>query len=355
MRTLDRYIARHVVGAALLTLLALLAVFSIVDFVDDLSDIGKGNYTLGRAVEYMALTMPRRAFALFPLAAVIGSLIGLGTLATNRELVVMRASGVSTAHLAVAALKAALVLAAAALVVGEVLAPRAERLAEQRRAVALAGRMALETRSGFWIRDANTFINVRDVLPDRRMKNLFIYEFDDRHRLRVVTHAEHAAYRDGQWLLESVVQSVIDRAGVERRELETAAWSSAFEPELADLVTVHPEGLSLVGLYRYIDYLRSNDLRTARFELAFWSKLAYPAATAVMIFLALPLVLGRLGTGGVGPRIVVGTLIAVGFHVVQQASGHVGLVYGLDPAFCALAPTLAFFGVGVWLVRRSAM
>ena len=103
---------------------------------------------------------------------------------------------------------------------------------------------------------------------------------------------------------------------------------------------------------RYIDYLRSNGLETAPYELALWSKLIHPLSTAVMIFIALPLVLGRLGSVGIGQRIFAGIIIAVSFLVVEQLASHAGLSFGLNPAVAASAPTLLFFAFAVWMFHR---
>jgi len=352
MRILDRHIGFHVVRDSLLTLLALLAIFSLVDFLDDLSDIGKGRYTIKAAVEYMLLTMPNRIFILFPIAGVIGSLIGLGSLAAHRELVVIRATGVSSLRIAGAAMKAAAVLVLASVLVGEVVSPYTEKLAHQRRATALSDNRALGTGSGFWVRDGNTFISVGQVLPGNRMNELYIYEFDDEHRLRVATYADSGIYRDGEWTLEGIHQSLIGTDGVIGREVVEADWRSRFKPELADVVSVRMASLSVLGLVRYIDYLQSNGLDTGRYELALWSKIIHPFATVVMIFIALPLVLGRLGSVGIGQRILVGIVIAVSFLVMEKLAGHLGLAFGLNPMVAACAPTLVIFTLAVWMFRR---
>lgn len=352
MKILDRHIGFHVVQASLLTLIALLAVFSLVEFLDDLSDVGKGSYTTGAAVEYMLLTTPNRAFILFPVAAVIGSLIGLGSLAAHRELVVIRATGVSSLRIAGAALKAATVLVVASLLIGELLAPYTERLAHQRRTTALSSNRALETGNGFWIRDGNTFISVGQVLPGDVMKELNIYEFDDELRLRVATYADSGEYRNGEWTLEDVHQSVIGENRVIARDVVEAYWRSRFKPELAEVVSVRTTSLSIPELVRYIDYLQSNGLDTARYELALWNKFIHPVTTVVMILIALPLVLGRLGTSGLGQRIAVGVLIAVSFLLLQRLAGHLGLSFGLNAVASAILPTVVFLALAVWMFRR---
>ena len=350
MTILDTYIARYVAGGALLVLVVLLSLTAVIGFVDELDSVGRGSYGIGGAIEFVLLTLPRHAFVLFPLAAVIGALLGLGTLAVSSELAVVRAAGVSLGRIVGSALKGALLLVVIAILVGEVVAPWGERLAQARRAAALgesSGRV-----DGFWIRDEHRFVNVVRIRPDDRVEDMFIYEIDDQGALRAVTHAKHAHYRDSAWVLESVRRSHVSTGGVVTGFTPRLEWETRFGPDLVKLASARLESLSGFDLARYIGYLRDNRLETATYELALWSKVAYPFATGVMIVLAVPLVLGRLGGVGVGQRILAGCLIAVAFHVVNEISGKIGIVYGLSPPLSAFAPTLAFLAAGVWLLHR---
>ena len=352
LKIFERYVAMHVVAATLLSLLVLLALFLFISVVDDLDRVGRGTYTVLRSLEYVASSAPRLAFSLFPVAAVIGSLLGLGMLAANSELVVLRAAGVSVAEIVRAVIKAAGLLMIAVLLLGELAAPVAERFAERRRAGAHAGYPAAGAAPGFWAREGNSFINVRGVNPGDRMEDVFIYEFDGSRRLRVATRAGEASFRDGRWHLTDIAQTRFEGDRVTGRSLDRARWDSQFRPELASIVALRPESLSAFGLVRYIRYLRTNRQNAERFELALWTKLAYPLATGVMVLLALPLVLGRLHRAGLGARMLVGALLGVTFHIVNQTTGHLGLVYRLDPVLTAFAPTLLFLAAALWMLRR---
>ena len=350
MKILDAYLARHVVAGTLLALGVLLSLAAVVTFVDELDSVGKGRYGIGTAIELMMLTLPRQASVLFPLAAVIGALIGLGTLAGSSELVVIRTTGVSVGRIVGSVLKGALALAVVAILLGEIVAPWCERLAQSRRAAMLEE--SPQRRDGFWIRDGQRFVNVIGIRSGGRIEGMFIYELDAQGALRTVTHAGHAEYRDGAWVLESVRSSEISPGGVTTRLTPKETWKARFGPELIELASHRLESLSGFALVRYIDYLEDNRLDTTAYELALWTKVVYPLATGVMILIAVPLVLGRLGGAGIGQRILIGCLLGVAFHVVNEISGKVGIVYGLSPMVSAFAPTLAFLAAGLWLLRR---
>ena len=350
MRILDAYIARHVVTGTLLALAVLLSLTAVATFVDELDSVGRGRYGVAGTIELVLLTLPRHAFVQFPLAAVIGALIGLGTLAVSSELSVVRAAGVSAVRIAGSALKGAAALVAVAVLFGEVVAPWCERLAQAGREAALGGTPGGE--GGAWIRDGQRFVNMVRVRPGDRVEDMYIYEIGPNGALRTLTHAARARYRGSAWVLESVRRSEVSEAGVVTRSAPRTVWETRFGPDLVKLASARREGLSGLALARYIDYLRDNRLDTAAYELALWRKVVYPFATGVMIVLAVPLVLGRLGGAGIGQRILVGCLIAVTFHIVNEASGKLGIVYGLSPPVSAFAPTLAFLAAGVWLLRR---
>lgn len=352
MTLLDWYIGGYVLRATGIALFVLVALFVFIYFVDDLDTVGKGDYTLAHAVAYVILIIPRLAFTAFPVATLIGSLVGLGTLASNSELTVLRASGIAPARITLSVMKTGAVLMICALVIGEWVAPQGERLAEERRSLAIDKRLSLKTGYRLWIRDGDSFVNIGQVLPDNRMQDIYIYDFDLNRRLRVATHASTATYSNGRWILEQVRQSEIQPDGVQRRSYQTLDWHSSFAPDLVEVVVVKPERLSALGLHKYLQYLRANGLDTAYYEYALWQKLVYPIATGVMVLLAIPLVLGKLGSAGIGPRLVVGVLAGIGFHLLQQVAGQAGVVYGISPVLSATAPTALFLGCTVWMMRR---
>ncbi|MGB5736642.1 MAG: LptF/LptG family permease, partial [Thiohalocapsa sp.] len=129
MKILDRYLAGAVIGGTLLTLAVLLPLLGFFILADEMDHVGTNNYRFGDAVLFVTLSLPRYAYQVFPIATLIGSLVGLGQLAVRSELVAMRAAGVSIGRVVLGALLGGLVLAAMALVVGEGVAPPAEQYA----------------------------------------------------------------------------------------------------------------------------------------------------------------------------------------------------------------------------------
>jgi len=163
---LDRYIGRSILVTSVLVMLVLVALASVFAFVAELEDVGKGNYSVSRAVQYVFLTIPGKAYLLFAPAVLLGSLLGLGTLATYSELIVMRAAGISNARIIRAVLLTGVVLMVLVALLGEYLVPKSDAVAEQLRLTALEERVSVRGRQGLWVKSGDRFVNISTVMPD---------------------------------------------------------------------------------------------------------------------------------------------------------------------------------------------
>lgn len=353
MKILDRYIGRAVLQGALLVWLILVALLTVIDFVVELADIGTGNYGLWQALEYVALTLPRRAYEMLPMAALIGSLIGLGALANNSELVVMRAAGISLLRIAGSVLRVGGLLIVIALVLGEGISPPTEQWAQERRTAALAEVFSNKTKLGFWVRDGDRYINIRRILPGARLAEVTVYEFGEDETLRSALYAKSARFDGDAWRLQQVKRSEISEQQVRTEQHDEMVWQTQLDPELVNVVSVEPERLSTFGLYQYVRYLRDNELESRRYEIAFWIKLLSPAATVLMLVLALPFVFGSMRSVAISQRVLLGTFLGIGFQILSRSFGHVGQVYDLNPLFAASLPLLVFTALAAYLFKRT--
>jgi len=335
-------------------LLVLLILFAFFTVVEELQDVGSGNYRTIDAFRFTALLVPGSIYDLFPMAVLVGSLIGMGELAGRSELTAMRASGVSIARIVVSVLKAGVLAVGVVLLVGELVAPQATQYAESFRAERLSEQTTLKTEYGFWARDGAAFINIRQILPGAELRDIYIYEFTDDRRLKQATHAARAEYREDHWLLYDLRQTRFHDGRVESGSFGQASWESMIDPDLLDLVIVKPSTLALWDLAGYIRFLRANEQESTLYEVAFWNKVVTPLVTLVMVFLSVPVVFGVLRTVGIGQRIFVGLVLGLIFFLLNKAFGHMAVVYQFNPLFAALFPASIFLGLGLLLVRRVA-
>lgn len=352
MGLLQRYIAKTILLSTMMVLLVLLGLYTFMDFISELDDLGKGQYQLGNILSYMALSMPKRIYELLPIAALLGSVLGLGNLASQSELVAMRAAGISIQQINKAVMIVALCLMCIAVFIGEVVRPPAEQKAREVQSIAKTGTVGSRSVHGFWTRDGQHFNHIQKILPDGRFSGISIYEFDNENRLRIVTKAEEAQYDEDSWTLTGVIQSTLDETGVKVRTVEHARWKSQLNPGMVNIVVVPPEFLPVWGLMEYIAYLKHNHQATEQYQMAFWIKVMMPLSSAVMVFLAVPFIFGPLRSSPIGGRILAGALVGIGFHLFNQSFQHLGLVFGVLPWLSAAVPTVIFALFGWYFMKK---
>ncbi len=357
MRTLRLYVAREVVLATVVVFVALLLLFAFFDLVEQMKDLGRGNYQLRHILLHVLLSAPNHVYELFPIAALIGTLFALAQLVASSEYTVMRSSGVSAARMAGALASVGLAFGVMTFAVGEFVAPPAEQFAQRLRSQAISGIVAQEFRSGLWLKDGTSFVNVLEVAPDASLKGLQIYEFDKDYKLRTLRYAARGVYQGAnRWLLTDVAQTTFRDLGTSVSREPQVIWQSVLEPALLNVLLVRPDKMSAWSLYSYSQHLRENRQKALRYEIALWAKVFYPLAVVVMMVLALPFAYFQVRQGGVGAKIFVGIMIGLAFYFLNRLFNHLGLLNDWPPFASAVVPTLIFLCAAVamlaWQERR---
>ena len=320
VRKITRYLGNTVIGAILLTLLLLVGLELIFTFVNELRFVGTGQYSTLDAVKYIFLSLPTQMAQLFPMAALVGTLLGLSTLAARSELIVLRSAGLSILDITLALFKVGILLVLFAWLLGEVLAPLTDKWAHATKAVALSSGQALSTQHGIWMRDGEAFVHIQSVDKNKQLTGITRYDMDDNLQLRESSYAESATFEGDHWVLSQVHNTQFLKDGTDSSFQPTQIWSSQIAPDIVGIVGSKAlDELNLLELWRSIDYRRQNHLNARPYQLALWQKIARPFSTFVMIFLAIPFVFGPLRRATMGLRILVGVLVGFAFFYDKPA------------------------------------
>ncbi|ORU94378.1 MAG: LPS export ABC transporter permease LptG [Cycloclasticus sp. symbiont of Poecilosclerida sp. N] len=352
MKMINRYIAVEVLKSTAVVQAFLLSLTLVVTFANEIEDVGTGQYGFIEIIKYLALTSPRNFYELLPSAALLGALITLGGMSNNYELTAMRAAGVSRWQIIFATLRVGVLMVFVSLFFSEVVAPTTEQAAQMLKFTAKNEQIALKTKYGFWIRDGDTYLNIRAILNSSELKDISIYEMMANNELKSATHATSAIFVDDKWRLKGIQQTTITDDGVNVSKSDAGQLDRLLDPDLLDVMVVKPERLSITGLASYITFLESNGQDASRFILAITSKLVQPFVILVMLLIAIPLVLGVNRAGSTGTRILIGALIGIGFNLIDRLLGNVGVVYGLNPIVAASLPFLLALTVSLVTIRR---
>jgi len=353
VNVLTGYIVREVLKGSAVAVILLLTLFNLFTFSDELKDLGTGKYGLKEILLYLALISPRVFYELIPSSALLGSLFVVGAMANNQEIIAMRAAGLSIFWVIKSVMLAGVVLAFISVLVGEFIAPEAERTARLIKTTALNNKIVMHSKYGLWLREKNKFINVRRIEEKGILSDIFIYEMDEKNRLVLVTKVDHATFLNNKvWHLTGIMETEISEKQMYANHKAEMEWKTSIDPDLLKVVVVKSENMSLYDLYMYINFLQENNQKSQSFELAFWSRLINPLVTFVMLMVSIPFVVSIKRGVGTGARMMIGIVLGMTFNIFDKIAGHVGLVYDFSPVLMAIFPsTLVFFGA-VYAVSR---
>jgi len=352
MRVLTGYIIREVLKGSFVALLLLLTLFNLFTFSDELKDLG-GGYGLKEVLYYIALTSPGVIYELVPASALLGSLFVLGAMGNNRELIAMRAAGLSVLGIIRAVMLAGAILVTISILIGEFVAPATQRMAQMVRVNARNEQVLMNAKYGLWLREGKKFINVREVVDDLNLADISIYELDNQQHLYQSLHADQAVFLGKQqWNMKGIKKSEISTQQMIAKTQDNLLWKSTVAPNLLKIAVVNPNNLSLFDLDGYIGFLKKNHQKSHAFELAFWGRLVNPLVTFIMLLLSAPFVIGVKRGVSVGERMMIGVVIGMGFNIIDKIVGHLGLIYNLSPPLMAFIPSLTVLALALFALRR---
>lgn len=354
MNVVDQYLARTVIAYSGMVLAVLLTLGTLFTFITQQDDIGVGSYGTADALLFSLLNLPQQAFELMPIAVLIGSLLGLGALARGSELIVLRASGLSIARLAVSVALGGVVLLIVAALLGEAVAPPLQKLARQQRAFSKFADVSFAGSGSAWVKDGDTVLSVEEQSGDNLFGGIFVFEIDHT-RLRSVGRAQRASVAPDRpgWSLQGYAETRFEGGGTRAESLRVKQLSTRVDPGFIGLAVTEPRQLPSPGLLRLIQYNRANGLETRNYEFAFWSRIARTCAIAVVALLAIPFALGPMRSSGAGARMVIGILIGVAFFLLQRTLESGTVVFNLDPMLLAWVPTSLLATLTLILLLRA--
>jgi lipopolysaccharide export system permease protein len=353
MSVLSRYLRRAILGNTLLVMMVLLVLGGLQLFIDQQDDVGVGTFTMEDAVLYMVLMLPRYAFDLLPIGALIGALLALGNLARSMELIVVRAAGVSVLRISAWVAGAGVVLMIAMWAIGDFVAPPMERFARQMKTFEKYHDYSMTGSRGAWAKDGDTIISVQQQSADNRYGGIYVFRFDAQRRLLSVGHANSASIDgDNRWRLENFRETHIEENRTRPERHATAMLETNLSPDFLGLAAVEPDALPSRALYDYIRHLKNNGLDASTYETAFWARIARAVAVVIIVVLAVPFAFGPMRSTSTGARTVVGILIGVVFFLLAKMLESGGAVFQLSPLVVAWLPTALLAVVTAVTVSR---
>ena len=353
-KRLSGYIGVNVMSAIAVALVAIVGLDVVAGIIDQMGDI-KRNYQFVDVLIYTTTKLPSTIYEYTPLASLIGCLVGLGMLATNSEVIVMRAAGVSLFRIVLLVFKPVVVFILLAALIGEYFSPYLDQLADSKREYLRKGESALDSTSGFWAKEGDEFIHFNAVFPGGVLFGVTRYRLNEQRELEEASFSSRATFNntEGFWVEENVSSTLFVEQQTYTRKWVTRNWKTELTPEVLTLNILPAEALSAGSLNDHIDYLEQRKADSAKYRLAFWSKVLQPLAIFGLVLVGIAFVFGPLRQATVGFRVFVGVLFGISFKLLSDILGPLSIVFEMPPVLAVLAPIVICFAIGLFLLKRA--
>ena len=353
---INRYLQRNVfmgTAAALMLLVSLALFFNLVRELGDL----ERDYDVFKVMQFLALRLPGRIVEFLPLATLLGSMLSLGALASNSELIAMQASGITMRRMLSALLQAGLVLALTGFLLADWVVPDSEAAARKLKSESLGQASTLYSGEGLWIKDESRVLRLQQLLPNGFARGIEIYQLDESGILQDLIRADSAQPLEGGWELFDVRQTSIEAGQSRSYYFERLVYPGNLSHKLLQVLLIEPRQMSSRDLFAYYQFLDENRLDSEVEKLILWQKLFAPVTIVVMCLLAFPFVIGSQRQSNTGKRLLIGILLGLSFVVMDRVLTQLGTRLGIDAFLIALAPNLLLLLFTLYLLfgRRSGV
>ncbi|MBR7888928.1 LPS export ABC transporter permease LptG [Marinomonas sp. A79] len=351
MSKIDRYIANSVLWSFLVVAVVLLGLDFALTFIEQIKKVND-NYTIQSLMQVILFRLPGKLAEYIPVASLIGTLMGLGTLAATSELTVMRAAGMPIWRIGFAACQPIVLVSLMGMGISEFVAPIAgqkanliEKFQDQE-----AGTFSLT--GGVWLKADQDFVYIDAADNTGTLYNLQVFS-PDGQTLTSIRTAETAQHIEGsKWRLNKVTETRFAADHIDKIQMEHADWDVSIKPEHLFLASQEPDTLSLSQLHSYQTYLNQQNLDGSQYELEFWITALRPIASLALVLVALSSVFGPLRSSTMGGRIFSGVIIGLAFQNALNLFGRMSVAISFPPVIGVSIPIVICLIAGFILVRR---
>lgn len=351
-----KLLAKHVTQTTAVTMLGTTAVlaflFVLFAYIGELKSLKEG-YGAWQAFLYVMWEAPRNLNQILPISALIGAVLGLGSLASSSELIVMRAAGVSLWRIVSWVMRPALLLVLLSFSISQWVIPytneKAQTVKSQSRAASLG-----EVR-GYWTREGHRFVYIDYANAQGQLNRVDIINFNQEYRLQSLSRAEQGHFvKDGEWTLKGISElDLLPNGAAKMKQFAAQKLDLALQPRFVHMVTVDPEDLAPSDLVVFMRYMDEYSQVPKTYQLAFWKKVGAPFSLLALTLIACSFVFGPLRQKSMGFRLVIALFIGLTIYYLQDFLGYASLVYSPSPAWFVFVPIILMYGVGGYLIYRA--
>ncbi|MDD2366048.1 MAG: LPS export ABC transporter permease LptG [Desulfuromonadaceae bacterium] len=355
MKVLDRYIAIRWLNMLLLCLSGFVGLYLVVDLIEKIPRFLRSGGVAVDILEYFICKFPEMISRTAIFSTLMATLLTLGALSRDSEIIAMRSCGISLFRLSMPMLILGFIASIVLFVNSELVLPHSYARTEMidRVKIKKHGERVAFKRNNIWFRSDSMILQATMFEPKTKtLSGVVLWDVDSTMHPVGRVDADNAVYSNGMWLLNSVKQKKFNPSGFTEKSLETMPLDLKLKVEDLRLLDSDADNMSIRTLREYAENLRRGGYQAYRYLTLMHTKIASPFGALIMVLLGIPFALRNSRSGGIAMGIGVGIGLGFAYFVVNALLLSYGRSGALPPMAAAWGANIIFLLGGVWLSMR---
>jgi lipopolysaccharide export system permease protein len=356
MKIITRYVLRHFFPVFGLALSAIVGLYLIIDFFEKVDNLLEKHVPAVDILSYFVLKLPFIISQGIPMASLLGSLVALGILKRNRELIALETAGIKATVYVTPILLTALALSIIHFFADETLT----RISNQK-AQLIWQRQVLNQQASLswghenvWYRGQNAIYQIHLYnKAEETLEKVSLFFLNSHFKLAERLDARRIRWRDNRWIAEDGLILRFSGSNVEQEWFAHRELNLSETPHDFSRIETIPAELNWLDLYNYSRKIRSEGYNSKPYEVELHLRLAMPLTTFIVALLGITIALSQGLHGGIAVGVGVALIVASLYFMVLHL-GSALAVAGILPPFLGvwigdvIFATLAGY---LWMVR----
>jgi len=360
MRLLNRYIGTEFMRYFGITLSAFVVLFLVGDFIEKVDDYIEHRAAVADVAGYILYGLPNIIFLMAPLAVLLSTLLTLGSLSRNSEIIAMKASGIPLSRIVFPILIFACFLSLVIFWANDSILPYCNSKAEYYRRVKIEKKPSAMTlkQDKFWFRGPRgEIINIGLIDFDKEVPvchDVTFYTLDSHFSLTRRTDAKLMEWTGNSWELEDGVTYTFGKTGGKKfNKFDKLPVNIPEKPGDFKRMSKLSDEMTFSELKSYISRLKAEGYNPVKYVVDMYGKVSFTLANLIMVIVAIPFSLKSSRSGGMALSIGICVVVAISYWLIYSLSISLGHAGRFPPFFSAWVANLIFGFAGLFMLMHT--
>jgi len=341
-----RYVFKKIIIYSLISLFFLVLIFSLFHFLEEMNK----DYEIGSKIEYLLYSLPSIAHLLSIFAILIGAILTLGTLNSNRELQILLTGGIGLRQILINFMLISFFLSVFFIAIGEIFSPTFYEKSNQIKNTAL-GRPYMNANKNLWFKEENKIFNIGESYDGKQFKNINIFVFE-KNNLQEIINSNHGSLLNNKLILdETKIQKINTESESQLSSLSNLTlekFDTGFTLSKQNITALNKDvrSMTFIELIEGVFFRVRIGLNSEIYLQEIISRLIKPITLMGMILLAAPLLLNLDRALSIGNMIFLGLGFGLLFQIFSRMINALSIELQLSVVWSLIVPNLTLIFLG---------